>query len=494
MGGYDDPYSPGGRVKKGPSTKGGGGNGKVGGQAASTVKAQAQHSAGSWSTPLANTQRAANTNHSASVQQSGYGKKTPSQLTSAGASPPRSSPGSKSRIQQSTPHKPPAPTCTGKASPTGSPGNNKQIVTKADNRVRASGKISTNHFKILDAATPIVFYQYRLNFTRRLTTEELQKQNEKKLRATKISNNKQTTSVPNPGPPAGSNNALNGPSPKARRRLVYLLLKRLKGLPATTNTNIASDYNSTLITTSPIPAAALVVHTIVLYGEHQTLNPHSPRYDIDIRPDTNNPQLPLAPLLSPASGSVNPISLGQRNQTIRALDIVFTQRTNAGRFSDHIPAMNTKVQSVGRASSNKFFDLTQVPTVLGGEWSSFSAYVGFFISSRAPETFSRALLNINTKTSAFYPEKRLSEFIADLERARRTDIHTLLKGLRVCTDYRLNRNNMANPPTPPIDENLFAIFDYTARQAGGITLNVNGPGVTMPTYFQNSKSCLAQSN
>ena len=362
----------------------------------------------------------------------------------------------------------------------------------------------TNHFRI-KLGKVSTLHQYKVTFAKNETEEEETK------RVDRYHQSLQDQNLPLPGTPGYQPPGPPQILPRVRRRLFYLLIKNLRAaqdLQTPTQIDIASDYHNLLVTVFPIPEQIQTsTHVVQYYGEQErgpTATP--PTYVATIETMQALPIRDFSRYLS----SRSPDNTGYRaheDDILRALNMIFGRRPSLLTFEDLEPGTN-RLQGMGRLGANKFYDryLIGYPAVPVGHnagttppWGftdvlhrGLLGQPGFFFSSRA--SFGGDLmLNLNSKTSAFYPAGQLTNFIHSFDnnimQAQPRQYHqlaNLLRDVRVVTTY-LNQSSVTqnNGPRP---ERITAIADlppWTACTANSAI--IPGLGITVHAYFQQSE-------
>ena len=263
---------------------------------------------------------------------------------------------------------------------------------------------------------------------------------------------------------------------------MYLLCNRLHSDDAANGAVIASDYEASFISCNPLNESAMRSYNIVLTGEHQSQIVSEPRHRADVSRETDW-ELSPALLLS----TWRQLSDGQRDNMLRAFNTVFSHRPNSLSFTNQLthPPIH---QSYTRAGKNKFFQIAgqSLPQGLGphgltGDFQGLQAFIGFFLSTRAPLDGQRLLLNINTKTSAFFPSCTVATLLAVLSRQPNWQLTKLLRGIRVTTRYASGTG----------DRRAYKIANVTDRNAGSEYLTHNGVKKTVEQYFFDSACSLS---
>jgi hypothetical protein len=300
-----------------------------------------------------------------------------------------------------------------------------------------------------------------------------------------------------PSADAGEQGPSGSLSPKTLRRLVYLLVRKLEADPAMGGMTVASDYNSFLVTSRPIPAQVLrIPHAVILYGDHEHLEGSAPKFEFLVgdekRISLTELQNALVKYTLPQYET--PAWITERDNAIRALNIVLTHTANIKTFADGPRGI---VKDVARIRSKKFFDIQfrdqghpDKPAV--GPWEMLTeselgleARKGFFVSTRASKgPAGRLLLNINPTTSAFYRHDGNMIDFYDYFRDPNLNlsigrIDGMLEGLRVRTNYFKDQGRTEK-------EHVFLSFGNRqgrVLRANAASFTLDGSPKTVYQYF-----------
>ncbi|KPI35807.1 Protein argonaute 1D [Cyphellophora attinorum] len=395
---------------------------------------------------------------------------SPSKATAARKTPPKSP---VSKQSGSSPPKSPGSKQSGPSSPQGLP-----ATTVAINDIQ--------------------FFRYNLTFTRELTEDEIKRRAEKKAKEEKKAKldrkAKEEKKAKEPEKPADDQdpdtleNKLQ-PAAKAKRRLIYLLLKKLAEEDKI-SVNVASDYNSFLVTCSRLPPGVTGNnrHRIVLYGDHEQYVTAYPVYHITIK---EGPRLLTLDELAASQKGTPGVAFTRVDQknTVDALNALFTHIANQATFKDRL---NSPRATMTRVGSKKFFELKKTkdcgPWDMKQEAEGLQARTGFFISVRLPKgPLAQPLLNINTTTSAIRPSGNLDTLLRSHGNANILQLASVLEGVQVHTTHIADPVIQRNQLRHKFSE--LAGGTVALSQAANVTFNItdiNGTNTTTTVvqYFQ----------
>jgi hypothetical protein len=296
------------------------------------------------------------------------------------------------------------------------------------------------------AINDIQFFRYNLTFTRELTEDEITRRAEKKAKEEKKAKSdkkaKEEKKGKEPEKPADNQDPDTlednlQPTAKAKRRLVYLLLKKLAEEDKV-KVNVASDYHSFLVTCTRLPPAVTGDnrHRIVLYGNHEQYATAYPVYYITIK---EGPRLLTLNELADSQKATPGVAFTKVEQknTVDALNALFAHIANKATFKDRL---NSPRATMTRVGSKKFFQLQKTtdcgPWDMKDESVGLYARTGFFISVRLPKgPQAQPLLNINTTTSAFRPSGNLDAALRSHGSANILQLASVLEGVQVHTTH-----------------------------------------------------------
>ena len=271
--------------------------------------------------------------------------------------------------------------------------------------------------------------------------------------------------------------------------------------PVLQGTLLASDYHDTLITLTKVPDQHVGAVYRLNYYEDWENGPSNNRMQFRITmtllPEIDPHQM-LQDLANPIQSNV---TVGERNNFLRAFNILFSHRANLRTFQD-IPRQRVQLTAV--TSSKKFFDLFPSNTTpqqppATAPWqlnAAMDALPGYFLSSRAVIN-GNLILNVNTMTSAFYhpftANSSLNGLITALEslpqRPGRREVQAHLKDIRVKTNYLVQHGGAREvcysiTGVPNVGNHWATAADVITRVVDPTTQQ----RLTVHQYFQRSKS------
>jgi hypothetical protein len=330
------------------------------------------------------------------------------------------------------------------------------------------------------AVNDIRFYRYKLNFKRRWQLAEDKRHEERVAKAKK---NKK---------PVPTREANPEPSPKAKRRLICLLLRRLRDVFSFPN--VASDYHGWLVTCTPLPASVTSSdHRIIFQGDYATAVAATyPVYDIEIEAGLQLMSLESL-AVSQQSSTDPPIQNEAHKPTVDALNALLTQIANEATFRDRPNTASTQLTRVG---SKKFFQLNVTDDL--GPWNLDDIYdvnyglgvrTGFYVSVRIPGgPHARPLLNVNTTTSAFYRSGNLLEVLltdADDKVDYIAHMAKLLMGAQVRTTYLMAGTKPKNKESEFVFSGLAVPDNKAASRASRMSFKDEDKKlITVENYFR----------
>ena len=378
-------------------------------------------------------------------------------------------------VPSRTPQKP-----TPHISPRKSPPSRTSVST-SPKKSPISGSLPKPVSSPTDAPADLLLYSYTLSFTRTFTDAEKKKRAERVENAKKSGVVHEKLLVDNPQP-----------SPKAQRRLIYLLLKTLqeRNDVKQLNIHVASDYNSFLVTCELLPSEILDTdHRVVLYGDYEHTAGDSPAYAIRVQSDDMKLTSLRALFDSQWGPSGDRFNSPDQKAGIVALNSMFSHLANHSTFSN-IPARKAATKT--RIGSNKFFELDPGATSplrpeAMTDPAGLESRTGFFISVRLPRgPHASPLLNINATTSAFYPSGNLGAILKASGNPTDSKFVRTLEGVCVRTTHM--RNGVAQRSNEAL--HIFSgLADIKNRQytAEEITFRDSvGKSVTVYEYFKHN--------
>ncbi|KAL8996746.1 MAG: hypothetical protein Q9169_003817 [Polycauliona sp. 2 TL-2023] len=181
-------------------------------------------------------------------------------------------------------------------------------------------------------------------------------------------------------------------SRRQTRRLIQLLLEKDPPKPLSP-ADIATDFDSVLITSKPLPMSgdSLVVRRVYREADEPTPRPNAIEYTITIKQSKVLPLRQLVEFLASPKG-VSPNGFDKK-ETIQALNCIMT-RTAKERSDIY-----------GGGKSEKFYRCLAGRDPMFDLGGGLVAVKGFYTSVRT--STSRLLVNINVANAAFYPAMEL---------------------------------------------------------------------------------------
>lgn len=236
------------------------------------------------------------------------------------------------------------------------------------------------------------------------------------------------------------------------RRMVRLAHKTLlNDLREKTGANIASDFQQTIVSRFCFDLSELDTRFFI-HDENEKTTRKEVRYALKEHMSVNTHDI---------LHDLRTADPTKQEEIIKMLNVIFNQQAHNSQNLDSF--------SSARGSGNRFFETTiaEDRTDLGkGLW----AVAGYFSSMRKANA--GLLLNVNVCFGAYLKPGPAKDFVAILKAAN-ADVDGSLKGIRIKTSHRTNKDNTVLIETRPaigMGKPISSIIERTKDEGGPITI------------------------